>query len=208
MIPIKSLLFDFDGVLADTESFHWRAWRETLAPHSPELDWQTYQRLCIGVSDVEMRNIFCQLCRTPISSDEVLALYPLKRQVFQFLTSGANMIDGSLVAMLRGLDGLRLGVVTSSNIAEVEPILRQARLLDALGTVVYGNDVGRYKPDPEPYLLALERLDVEPTEAVVFEDSASGIRSAQDAGCRVVKVGEPSQLPGLIRTALSGGCDF
>lgn len=98
---------------------------------------------------------------------------------------------------------MSLGVVTSSNQLEVEPILRQAGLLDVLGTVVYGNDVTHYKPHPEPYQIALERLGVAPSEATVFEDSASGIRSASDAGCRVVTVNAPVDLLGLVETALA-----
>ncbi len=205
MIPVKALLFDFDGVLADTESYHLRAWLEALGPHSPDLDWETYQRVCIGVSDIEMCHIFSKLCREPITPDEIKDLYPLKRNLFQALTASTDMIDARLVAKLAGLKGVLLAVVTSSNQAEVEPILRQAKLLATLNTVVYGNDVKRHKPHPEPYLLALERLGVGASEAVVFEDSASGIHSGRDAGCRVVKVREPRELPGLIQATLSDG---
>ena len=135
-------------------------------------------------------------------------LYPLKRKLFQSMTTTADMINDGLVAQLAGLKGVGLAVVTSSNQAEVEPILRQAKLLGVLRTVVYGNDVKRYKPHPEPYLLALERLAVSAAEAVVFEDSASGMRSGRDAGCRVVEVKDPKALPGLIEATLSDGSDF
>jgi len=200
----KALLFDFDGVLADTEPFHWKAWSDVLAPYAPELSWGTYQSRCVGVSDIQMLQFFSDIARKPISVDEVRALYPEKRKIFQSLAMTRPIIDDRLVRLLAGLDGLKLAVVTSSNQVEVEPILAQAGLLKALDTVVYGNNVTHYKPHPEPYQLALTRLKIQPDEAVVFEDSASGIRSGLDAGCRVVTVPSPADLIDLLKATLTG----
>lgn len=203
MIRKKALLFDFDGVLADTEPLHWRAWHEVLTPYSPDLDWETYLRLCVGTSDTQMLQFFSEITRKPVTVDELQALYPKKRKIFEALVEAHPMVDADLVRLLAGLKGLLLGVVTSSNQVEVEPILRRAGLLDLLGTVIYGNDVTRHKPHPEPYQTALGRLGVVPSEATVFEDSASGIRSASDAGCRVVRVNAPADLPGLVTAELA-----
>jgi HAD superfamily hydrolase (TIGR01509 family) len=203
VIQLKAILFDFDGVLADTEPLHWRAWHEVLAPYSPDLDWATYQRRCVGTSDIQMLQFFSEITRKHVTVDEIRALYSQKRNIFQALAMARPIVNEGLVQLLAGLKGLSLAVVTSSNQVEVEPILRRAGLMDVLGTVVYGNDVTHYKPDPEPYQLALARLGVQPSEAVVFEDSASGIRSGLDAGCRVVTVPAPADLPGLVETALA-----
>jgi HAD superfamily hydrolase (TIGR01509 family) len=203
VILVKAFLFDFDGVLADTEPLHWRAWREVLAPYSPDLDWDTYQRRCVGTSDVQMLQYFSEITRKHVTVDEVRSLYPQKRKIFQALAMAQTIVDESLVQLLAGLKGPQLAVVTSSNQVEVEPILRRAGLLDVLGTVVYGNDVTHYKPHPEPYQLAMARLGVQPREAIVFEDSMSGIRSGLDAGCRVVTVHAPADLPSLVETALA-----
>lgn len=151
-----------------------------------------------------MLQFFSEITRKPVTVDEVRALYPQKRKIFQALATARPIMDEGLVQLLAGLKGLALAVVTSSNKVEVEPILRRAGLLDVLGTVVYGNDVTHYKPHPEPYQLALARLGVQPSEAIVFEDSASGIRSGLDSGCRVVTVNAPADLPGLVETALAG----
>lgn len=205
MIPIKALLFDFDGVIADTEPFHWRAWLEALAPYSPNLDWEKYQRCCVGTSDLHMLKFFMEITEKPVTLDELRALYPQKRNLFQALASAESIVDRRLVRVLAGLNGgLKSAVVTSSNRIEVEPILKQAGLLDVLSTVVYGNDVKNYKPHPEPYQIALARLGVQPSEAVVFEDSVSGVRSGQDAGCRVVTVKSPTDLLALVEGTLSG----
>jgi HAD superfamily hydrolase (TIGR01509 family) len=150
-----------------------------------------------------MLQFFSEITRKHVTVDEIRALYSQKRNIFQALAMARPIVDEGLVQLLAGLKGWSLAVVTSSNQVEVEPILRRAGLMDVLGTVVYGNDVTHYKPDPEPYQLALARLGVQPSEAVVFEDSASGIRSGLDAGCRVVTVPAPADLPGLVETALA-----
>jgi beta-phosphoglucomutase len=202
--PLKALLFDFDGVLADTEPFHWRAWRDVLEPYSPDLDWETYQRLCIGIADIEMLKVFSQIARKPITTNEVRSLYPQKRKIFQSLATAQPVVDSRVIQALASLIDLRSAVVTSSNQAEVEPILRQSGLLGILSTVVYGNNVKHFKPHPEPYQLALARLGIQAAEAIVFEDSATGIRSGSEAGCRVVTVKSPADLLGLVTDALAG----
>lgn len=178
---------------------------EALAPYSPDLDWEKYQRCCVGTSDVHMLKFFTEITRKPVTVDELRSLYPQKRKLFQALAVAGSIVDQRLVRLLAGLNGSpQLAVVTSSNRVEVEPILKQSGLLDALSTVVYGNDVKNYKPHPEPYQIALARLGVQPPEAVVFEDSVSGVRSGLDAGCRVVTVKSPVDLLGLVEDTLSG----
>lgn len=205
MTPAKAFLFDFDGVLADTEPFHWKAWVEALGSYSPKLDWETYLRRCVGTSDIQMLLFFTGITELATTVDEIRSLYPQKRKIFQDLTSARQIIDPQLVQLLKVQKNLRTAVVTSSNQVEVEPILQRAGMLAVLDTVVYGNDVTHYKPHPEPYQIALARLAVQPSEAIVFEDSPSGIRSGLDANCRVVVVGKPADLRGLVEQALVGG---
>ena len=76
-----------------------------------------------------------------------------------------------------------------------------------MGTVVYGNDVRHHKPDAEPYLIAMERLGVAACDTVVFEDSAAGIHSAREAGCRVIQVRDVAELPELIRAQVDENFD-
>ena len=70
-----------------------------------------------------------------------------------------------------------------------------------MDAVVYGNEVKALKPDPEPYRTAMERLGV--IRGIAFEDSAAGIASATAAGCEVVEVRHPDEVPGLIRQVLA-----
>jgi len=197
-----AVLFDFDGVLADTEPYHWRAWREVLRPFGIELDWETFERTCIGVSDLAMLSGLCALSSRIVTPDQLRAQYPLKRKIFHGLVEGRSIIGEDIIDTVNSLHDKLLAVVTSSNRAEIEPILNNSGILRSLNTVVYGNDVRHYKPHPEPYLLAVERLGVKADRAVVFEDSAAGIQSARAAGCQVVKIESVSQLPRLVRAFL------
>ncbi|MGO9242467.1 MAG: HAD family hydrolase [Bryobacteraceae bacterium] len=201
--PIKALIFDFDGVLADTEPLHWQAWREILKPYGIELNWEIFQRICVGLSDWEMLNELCKLATRPVTPDELRVHYPRKRKLFRALAERQPVIDPALIDLLKSISSIRLGVVTSSNEEEIRPILLQAKLLDCMTAVVYGNHVQHYKPHPEPYHIALQRLGVAAEEAVVFEDSAAGMQSAREAGCRVVQVVDVASVPALVRAEVA-----
>jgi beta-phosphoglucomutase-like phosphatase (HAD superfamily) len=95
--------------------------------------------------------------------------------------------------------------VTSSGQTEVEPILINAGLRDYFQAAVYGGDVKRHKPAPDPYLLAMEKLGVR--TALVVEDSDAGEASARAAGLDVLRVRTPAEMPALLRAycGLGGG---
>ena len=99
---------------------------------------------------------------------------------------------------------LSLAVVSSSLRSEVEPLLAQTGVLSSLDTLVCGDDVQRHKPDPEPYLLALERLSrggkaIHPRNCLVFEDSEAGVAAARAAGMTVFQVSAPDELLSALR---------
>ena len=192
--------FDFDGVLADTEPIHFRCWREVLLGRGIDLQWEYYASECIGVSDRAMLVRLGALAHPPKVADELFDLYPLKKKMFRDACAAGNPIPRSTISALEAIRSLPLAVVTSSGTVEVEPVLLKSKVLAMLTTVVYGNEVTRLKPAPEPYLLAAERCHVR--RALVFEDSAAGIASAEAAGHRVIRVDSPSDLPALIKEYL------
>ena len=144
-----------------------------------------------------------QISSKPVTPDELRVHYPRKRKLFRSLAEHQPLIDPALVYMLNAISSIKLGVVTSSNEEEIRPILLHAGILDCMTAVIYGNNVRHYKPHPEPYRIALQRLGVAPGEAVVFEDSAAGMQSAREAGCRVVQVVDVASVPALVRVAVA-----
>jgi HAD superfamily hydrolase (TIGR01509 family) len=196
-VSYDAILFDFDGVLADTEPLHFEAWRDTLAPAGIKLTWKVYVSSCIGLADKEMLEMLGQKADPPQPISELWPLYPLKKSRFQSLAVSRRLVEQPILNALILLSDYRLGVVTSSAKSEIEPILEKDGVLPLLSTAVYGDEVTRLKPDPEPYHTAMERLSA--TRALVFEDSPSGFASARAAGCDVVEVDHPRSLPELLR---------
>ena len=194
---LPALLFDFDGVLADTEPLHFECWRDILQTKGIQLDWDYYQTNCIGISDRQMLSTLGKIGPIVYSIDELLPLYPLKKQAFRDLVDQTRVISQVLMDALTGCQNYQIAVVTSSGQTEIEPILQREGVLPLLAAVVYGNEVKALKPDPEPYRTAMERLVA--SSGVAFEDSAAGIASARAAGCRVIQVNHPDEVPNLIR---------
>lgn len=202
MSRYDAVLFDFDGVLVDSEPVHWSCWAEVLAPLGIQLDWETYQRKCIGVADLEMLRFLASLAAEPIDPEATLRrYYPLKKETFRRRMKQDGRLAPGVEGLLRSLkDTYRLAVVTSSGRSEVEPVLDQAGLLPLLGAAVYGEDVQLHKPAPDPYLKAAGLLGAR--TPLVIEDSDAGVRSATAAGFDVVRVSSPAETALATRARL------
>jgi beta-phosphoglucomutase len=189
----QAIIFDFDGVLVDSEPIHHQCWQEILAAHGATLDWETYEAHCIGVSDRAMLQMLCDKVATPLDFDKLWADYPRKKELFRSRMMHAEAVTGEVRRLIDDLrPNYKLAVVTSSGRREVEPILKSASILGKLETVVYGEDVKNLKPAPDPYLLAVKRLGV--TRALAIEDSQAGIASARAAGLDVIELKRQADL--------------
>jgi beta-phosphoglucomutase len=200
--PYEAVLFDFDGVLVDSEPVHLDCWLRALAPLGIHIYWETYCEEFIGIDDREMLATVCGRADPPVAFEDAWATYPLKKRLFEVRMHGTGIITDdvrTLIAQLR--NRMKVAVVTSSAQSEVEPVLRSAGLLEELHTVVYGGDVERLKPAPDPYLLAAERLGVK--RALVVEDSRAGLEAGRAAGFEVLHVQRQSDMVQLLTAALS-----
>lgn len=197
----EALLFDFDGVLVDSEPIHFGCWQEILGPFGIDLDWPTYSEHCIGITDRAMLAFLCSL-KEPAGDIEALAAeYPRKKDLFRERMSAIG-IAADVRELIRDLKAeYRVGVVTSSNIREVGVILEGAGLMPLLDTLVHGGEVNRHKPAPDPYLLAMERIGT--GKALAIEDSCAGLASARAAGLPVLAIPQASQMCTLVREYLA-----
>jgi beta-phosphoglucomutase len=196
MHEIQAILFDFDGVLLDTEPVHCACWAHVLAPTGLILTWEYYRDYCIGIDDRDMLRTMARQADPPRDWDSLWALYPAKKQLFQERMK-SPAFESSLIGMLPGLHRqFKMAVVSSSSCSEIEPLLVAGGIREHFDTVVGGGDVKVQKPSPEPYLLAAARLGVD--RALVLEDSAAGIASGRAAGFEVLTVRHPTEVPGLL----------
>jgi len=201
MPPFDSILFDFDGVLADTEPLHCACWAEVLAPQGVRLEWGIYRERFMGIDDREMLRLLAAERTPPLSWEDLWRLYPSKKDRFRSRVMTAPPFDPALRTFLNHLGGrYSLAVVSSSSCAEIEPMLDAGGLRHFFSTVVGAESVKRHKPAPDPYLLAAERLGAR--APLVVEDSPAGLAAGRAAGFEVLAVKHPSEMPARVSQRL------
>jgi HAD superfamily hydrolase (TIGR01509 family) len=204
MPRFDSILFDFDGVLADTEPLHFVAWAEVLRPLGVTLDWEYYRDHGIGVDDKELMRVLAARADPPIDWRRLFAEYPRKKDLFRARTLGsppfAPVLDGFLAELHKTY---KMAVVTSSARAEVEPLLVAGGLRGHFDALVGAENVTQYKPHPEPYLKAAELVGGR--IPLVVEDSAAGLASGRAAGFEALAIRHPAEMPELVRERLLNG---
>jgi beta-phosphoglucomutase len=196
----EAILFDFDGVLADSEPVHFECWQEILQTFGLHLDWKTYTEQGIGISDRKLLGFLCERADPPMDVEQLIAEFPRKKDMFRARMLERQPFSTEVFELLPELSDYRLAVVTSSGQTEVEPVLERAGLRNFFQAVVYGGDVQQHKPAPDPYLLAVQKLGVR--SALAVEDSNAGETSARAAGLDVLRVRTPSEMPLLLRQRL------
>jgi beta-phosphoglucomutase len=200
-VPFDAILFDFDGVLVDSEPIHYSCWMEVLSPFGLSVDWDTYVRTCVGISDRTMLERFAAENPTPLDVEQLYAQYPLKKQIFRDRMLAANPVPAATLDLIRELSPrLPLAVVSSSGRTEVEPPIVHAGIRQHFQTLVCGHEAGKLKPQPEPYLLAARLLNSR--NPLVVEDSDAGVASGRAAGFEVLRISHPDELAPQLRRML------
>ncbi len=200
MSRFEAILFDFDGVLADTEPVHHLCWAQALAPHGIDLDWETYRDHCVGRPDRELVALVAARAGFEDRIDRLWAEYPRKQELFRQRMLAGPPISAEVIELLNSLGAYRLAIVSSTSRAELEAALIRAGIRDRFAALVSAEDVERHKPAPDPYALAAERLNVRC--ALVVEDSQAGLASGRAAGFEVLLIPEARRLPELLRARL------
>ncbi len=175
----EALVFDYDGVIADTEPLHWRSWAALFRPYDVEFTWEEYGRIGRGVSDVQMfASLVKNAPRLPV--EELMLLNLERRRMVLEWSLAESPIPQETIELLATLKEYRIGLVTSSDRVDVEPVLRASQIYEKFDAIVFGDDVPVHKPAPDPYLLIAKRLGI--STGIAFEDSDSGMESARAAG--------------------------
>ena len=190
MPDISALIFDFDGVILDTETPEFDIWQDIFAGFGTVLEaavWKQHIGTEAGTFDVygHLEEMSGQTIDRATVRAEMRGLYLARIDANPVLPGILDYINGA-----RAL-GLKVGLATSSDSAWVHGHLTARGMLGLFHSITTKEDVTKLKPDPEIYLKAAERLGASPGDVVAIEDSLNGVTAAKSAGMGCVVVPNP-----------------
>lgn len=181
----KAVIFDLDGVLADSEPLHVEAWRRLFARHGIAVSDEEYAH-GIGMLDADWIRYLFGRRGQPV---DPTWWQNAKRGVFQeILSRSVRPLPGAERLVRRLWPEFRLGVASNSWRESIETVLRAMGIRSCFGALTGLEDVERHKPHPDAYLRTAASLGVPPPACTVIEDSALGIRAAKAAGMHCIGV--------------------
>lgn len=193
---LTAVIFDFDGIIVDTEPIHFRAFQEVLRPLGLGYSWEDYLERYIGFDDRDaFREVF-RLSGRELDDSLLASLIDRKAQVFEEIVGKGVQPYPGVIELITSLSGtLPLALCSGALERDIRPILGQLGIQKVFDVIVTADDVRASKPDPESYRLALERLCAQfPEEKITadsclaIEDTPAGIASARTAGLAVLAV--------------------
>jgi HAD superfamily hydrolase (TIGR01509 family) len=193
---IKALIFDFDGLIIDSESPEFQAWQEVFAEHGRELGFDWWADL-VGRPRTHF-DVYSYFCENINPAADIEQLRKDRRARVVALTLEQPVLPGVHDYLRGALDlGLKIGLASSSSGNHVRGHLERLQLLHYFHATRCFEDTELHKPDPTPYLAVLDDLGVAAEEAIAFEDSPNGVTAARAAGIFCVAVPNPitCQLP-------------
>ena len=194
---LTAVIFDFDGVIVDTEPLHYRAFQEVLSPLGFGYPWEEYLATYIGYDDRDaFRAAFASYGQT-LAGERLAELISQKAQAFnRIIEWGVEPYPG-VVKLIRDVKKQAPVALCSGALrCDINPILEQLSLTGAFDVIVTADDVPASKPDPASYLLTVRRLAevfpakerLIPSSMLAIEDTPAGIASARGAGLQVLAV--------------------
>jgi beta-phosphoglucomutase len=199
----KAVIFDFDGVITDSEILHFRAFNQVLGQYGIELTKQEYYKTYLGFNDADCYGLLIHQGLLKAEHEQIGNLIEEKKQIYKELAkTEGKMIEGvrDFLTLLEE-NSIPMSICSGSLLTEVEMVLEDTGLRHLFEVIVSGEQVRKGKPDPEGFLLTLKRLNnnvtlrpdenqnhILPGECIVIEDSHWGLEAAKAAGMHTIAV--------------------
>jgi beta-phosphoglucomutase len=193
---LRAVIFDFDGVIVDSETLHFNAFNRLFAQYNIEITVKDYYRDYLGLTDFECIELISSRGKLGLNKTQISELLNRKNKIFNELANkNAAIIDGVMdfLQMLKA-QKLPMAICSGALMAEIEPILKKNRLRAFFDVIVSADDIKKGKPDPEGFLLALKKLNektkkqISANQCIVIEDSHWGLEAAEAAGMKTIAV--------------------
>jgi beta-phosphoglucomutase len=195
MRALQAIVFDFDGVIADTEVLHLRAYQQVLAREGITISNDEYFDKYLGYDDVGVFKALGKDRGVPMDDGRVKQLIAQKSDRYDELSAAGDMVFPGAADFIRAAAAaVPIAIASGALTHEIEEILDRAGLRSLFKVIVGADQTERSKPDPEPYQTAFARLrlltgrDLIPWRSVAIEDSRWGLASARAADLRCVAV--------------------
>ena len=185
----KAVIFDLDGVIVSTDTYHYHAWKHMANNINVHFDEQINNRLR-GVSRMESLEIVLERSDDTFTQEEKETLAEGKNKSYKMLLKQLNPADvpGEIIEVLQKLRDNSVKIAIGSSSKNAKFILEQIGLTDMFDAISDGTMIKNSKPDPEVFLIAADMLNVAPDECVVVEDAKAGIIAAKRAGMTAVAI--------------------
>jgi beta-phosphoglucomutase family hydrolase len=186
---IKAVLFDMDGVIAETEHVHIEAEKQTMLKYGVQITEDELHRYT-GTTAKEM---FTELIATYKLNTTFEKIFNEKEQImFELLEMGIQPVKGVIELLHRLKEKhVKLAVASSSHWRLIRYVLRKLEITELFDSIISAEDVAHGKPDPEIFLKSAKRLKVSPTECLVVEDAGLGVEAAKAAGMKCLGYKNP-----------------
>lgn len=192
---LQAIVFDFDGVIADSEYLHLRAYQQVLAPEGISITNEEYFERYLGYDDVGVFKALLKDKGLAFDDARMRALIARKSERYESLAAAGDMLFPGAADFIRAAAAaLPIAIASGALTHEIEEVLERAGLRELFPVIVGADQTMRSKPDPEPYQTAFTRLrsltgrDLIPWRSVAIEDSKWGLVSARGADLRCVAV--------------------
>lgn len=189
---LQAIIFDFDGVIVDSEPLHFKATRKAFAELGVHLDLLTYQEECIGRPDADNYKRLSKKFQWPLDDGQMPSFLQAKSDHYRHLSLQESQIYPGVTSLIKAAARqYPLAICSGSFKAEIQRLLSQIAdedLTPYFKEIIGIEDVPVGKPDPTGYRLAAERLGALPEFCLAIEDSPAGIIAAKAAGMKVLAV--------------------
>jgi beta-phosphoglucomutase len=195
-LQAEAVIFDFDGVIVDTEPLHYAAFQRLLKPLGLGFSWEQYVETYMGFDD---RDAFIEAFKghgSGLTTTELQDLIERKAILFQEIIGDGISAYPGVVNLIRSIHESRtpLAICSGALRSDIEPILGTLGIANCFDVIITAEDVARSKPDPECYrmahagLNAFHSLNIPAQQVLAIEDTPAGISAAQGAGLQVLAV--------------------